>query len=148
VLVAGLGVAAGWLLYAPAFHLAAEHDPLEQRNPRLFTLLRTAYGVDAFYRASVGRLTELLAQGWRWLDAHLLDPLVDGVGHVVGWLGRINFIIDDTLFNDGPDAMAKTTVITGDGVRHSQTGKAQDYIGLVFAGVVILGLIFLYVVQA
>ena len=69
---------------------------------------------------------------------------MNGVGRFTFFLSRLNFIIDDTLLNDGSDAIADGTVASGNVVRQSETGKIQDYISLIFAGVVILGLIYLY----
>ncbi|NJK81003.1 MAG: NADH-quinone oxidoreductase subunit L [Chloroflexaceae bacterium] len=140
------GIAAGWALYRNTYPTAQATDPLEEGQPGLFGLLNNAYGFDTLYRRTVGLLTDLLAAVWSWFDQQVLARIVAGVGALTLFLGRLNFIADDTFFNDGPDALAKGTVTTGDGVRHSQTGKVQDYIGLVFGGVVILALVYLYVV--
>jgi NADH-quinone oxidoreductase subunit L len=153
LLVAGLslavalgGIAAGWTLYSGAFGAAADRDPLEQRAPGLFRLLHEKYRVDELYQASVGRLVALLALAWAWLDRRVLDAIVDGVGRLTLLLGRINFIVDDTLLNDGPDRLARGTVASGKGARRLQTGKAQDYVGYLFGGALVLALLYLYVI--
>jgi NADH-quinone oxidoreductase subunit L len=145
--VALAGIAAGWLGYAGAFGTAQERDPIEARAPGLFRLLSEKYRVDELYAASFGRLTALLALAWAFLDRAVLDRIVDGVGRLTLGLGRLNFIIDDTLLNDGPDALADGTNVAGRGARRIQTGKAQDYLGYVFGGALALALLYLYVLN-
>jgi len=147
LLIALAGIAAGWLLYDRAFRSAQDRDPLEARAPGLFGLLLNRYRVDELYAASVGRLTALLALAWAAFDKAVLDRIVDGVGRLTLGLGRVNFIIDDTLLNDGPDALAGGTVGAGRRTRRLQTGKAQDYVGYVFGGALALALLYLYVLN-
>jgi NADH-quinone oxidoreductase subunit L len=145
-LIAALGgIAAGWSLYAGAFTRPSDSDPLQQRAPGPFRLLNQGYRVDELYQGSVGRLTALLAIAWAWIDTAVIDRIVDGVGRLTLFLGRVSFIVDDTLLNDGPDALAGGTVASGKQTRRLQTGKAQDYVGYLFGGAVILALVYLYV---
>jgi NADH-quinone oxidoreductase subunit L len=146
-LIAVGGIAAGWRFYAGAFATASDGDPLEQRAPGLFALLREQYRLDALYQASFGRLVALLALTWAWIDRSVLDGIVNGIGRLTLFLGRLNFIIDDTLLNDGPDRIAQGTVASGKGIRRLQTGKAQDYLGYIFGGAVVLALVYLYVIR-
>jgi len=73
----------------------------------------------------------------------VLQPLATTALFTV-FFGRLNFIIDDTVLNDGADVLTDGTYNTGDVVRQAETGKIQDYVSLIFAGVVVLGLIYLY----
>ena len=113
--------------------------------PGLFQLLHEQYRIDALYQLSFGRLVALLAILWAWIDQQILARIVSGIGVVTLWLGKLNFIIDDTLFNDGPDALASGTVTSGRQTRRLQTGKAQDYVVYLFGGALILALLFLYI---
>ena len=121
-------------------------DPLDQRAPALFQLLHEQYRVDALYQASFGRLVALLALGWAWLDRNVIDAAVNGIGRLTLFFGRLNFIIDDTLLNDGPDSLARGARASGKRARRLQTGRAQDYIGYLFGGAVVLALVYLYVI--
>lgn len=141
--IAGIGIWAG-SRYATAFQTAHDADPLQTWQPNLFSILHRKYMVDEFYTATVGALTPVIAATWRWLDQQVIDRIVVGVGNATLFLGRVNFIVDDTLFNDGPDGLAEGTVMSGDGLRQAQTGKAQDYGGYIFMGVVALAVIYLY----
>ena len=145
VAVAGCGT--GWVLYDNIFVRAEERDPLEERAPGLFALLQSGYRIDRFYTVSVGALTTILALAWAWLDRNVLDAIVNGVGRATLLIGRVNYIVDDTLLNDGPDALADGTLGAGRQTRRTQTGKAQDYLGYMFGGVVVLALVYLYVIR-
>jgi NADH-quinone oxidoreductase subunit L len=145
LVVAAAGIAAGWYGYAGAFASAKDTDPLAQRAPGAFKLLHEKYRVDEFYRASIGRLTTLLALLWSVIDRTILDGIVNGIGRVTLFLGKFNFVVDDTLLNDGPDALADGTLASGKQTSRLQTGKAQDYVIYGFAGVVALALLYLYV---
>jgi NADH-quinone oxidoreductase subunit L len=145
LVVAGAGIAAGWYGYAGAFASAKDADPLAQRAPGVFKLLNEKYRVDEFYQASIGRLTTVLALIWSFIDRTILDGIVNGVGKVTLFLGKLNFIVDDTLLNDGPDALADGTIASGKQTSRLQTGKAQDYVIYVFGGVVLIALLYLYV---
>lgn len=146
LLIALAGIAVGWYGYRSAFARADERDPLEVRAPALFAVLHTKYRIDELYAATFGRLTASLAAAWALLDRRLIDGLVDGVGRFTFGLGKVNFIIDDTLLNDGPDGLASGTQGSGRQARRLQTGKAQDYLIYVFSGLLALVVFWLYVV--
>jgi NADH-quinone oxidoreductase subunit L len=142
--VAIVGLAAGYLLYREAFLTAEDQDPLERMLPAPFGLLHRRFQVDELYAATFGQLAAALASAWDWLDRRVLDRAVDGAGTLTQFLGRVNFIVDDTVLNDGADALATGAVASGDQARRTTSGKIQDYVAIVFAGVVILGVVYLY----
>ncbi|WP_129626290.1 NADH-quinone oxidoreductase subunit L [Candidatus Oscillochloris fontis] len=146
LLIASLGIAVGWFSYRSAFAKAQDTDPLDARVPTIFAMLNEKYRVDEFYNATVGRLTALLALLWSFLDRVVLDGIVNGVGHLTLFISRVNFIVDDTLLNDGPDAIADGTNAAGRQTRKIQTGRAQDYVAYVFAGTLALAMFYLYVI--
>jgi len=145
--VALAGIAAGWMLYRNAYATAEEADPLERMVPGVFRALNRKLYFDEIYASTFGRLSYVLALAWNWLDRSVLDGLINGTGLFTQFIGRLNFIIDDTILNDGMDAVSEGTNVAGDVTRQTETGKIQDYVSLIFAGVVILGIIYLYGVR-
>jgi NADH-quinone oxidoreductase subunit L len=143
-LVTLAGIGAGFALYRNAFARVTDADPLERMAPGVFALLASRFRVDELYAATFGRLASVLARGWAWLDERVLGRVVSGTGGLTEFLGRMSFILDDTVLNDGADALASGTVAGGNQARRSETGRIQDYLAVVFAGVVILGVVFLY----
>jgi NADH-quinone oxidoreductase subunit L len=145
-LVALAGIGVGYALYRGAFLTAQDRDPLERMLPGAFRLAHERFRVDELYAATLGRLTGALARGWTWLDTRVLGRLVSGTGGLTEFLGRVSFIVDDTVLNDGGDALASGTLASGDRARRATNGKIQDYVAVVFAGVVLLGAAYLYAV--
>ncbi|HSH80714.1 MAG TPA: NADH-quinone oxidoreductase subunit L [Herpetosiphonaceae bacterium] len=139
--VAGIGL--GVLMYKGAFQRSTDADPLERMAPGLFRVLNRKFGVDEFYGATVGRLTDLAALALSVFD-RAVDAVVNGVGKVSLFVSKVNFIFDDFFLNQGADTLAEVTTYTGDGMRQTTTGKIQDYGALIFLGALIIALIYLY----
>jgi len=142
VALAGIGL--GWMLYRDAFATAMDIDPLERMMPGVFRALNRKLYFDELYASTFGRLSYGLALAWGWLDRNVLDGLVNGAGVFTMFWGRVNFILDDLILNDGADALSDGTNAAGDGARQIETGKIQDYLSLIFMGVVVIGVIYLY----
>jgi NADH-quinone oxidoreductase subunit L len=142
--LAGLGILGGVALYRNAYATAEDLDPLERMMPGVFRALNRKLYFDELYANTFGKLSYGLALAWNWLDRHVLDAFVNGTGIFTMFWGRINFIVDDLVLNDGADALADGTNAAGDGARQIETGKIQDYLSLIFMGVVVIGVIYLY----
>jgi NADH-quinone oxidoreductase subunit L len=144
IVVALGGMGLGWWVYRDAFATAADLDPLERMMPSIFRALNRKLYFDELYANTFGKLSYGLAIAWNWLDRRVFDGVINGTGLLTLLWGRVNFIIDDTLLNDGADLLSEGTNVAGDGARQAETGKIQDYVSLVFAGVVVIGIIYLY----
>ncbi|MBA3943784.1 MAG: NADH-quinone oxidoreductase subunit L [Herpetosiphonaceae bacterium] len=142
-LLAFAGIFLGYVLYRPAFAYATDADPLERMMPGIFRILNNKFGVDEFYGATIGRLTDIFGIGLTVFDK-MVDSVVNGVGQLSLLLAKLNFIIDDLFLNQGADTLAEATTYTGDGMRQTTTGKIQDYGALIFTGVLILAVIYLF----
>jgi NADH-quinone oxidoreductase subunit L len=112
--------------------------------PGVFRALNRKLYFDELYANTFGKASYGLALAWNWLDRRVLDAFVNGTGIFTMFWGRINFIVDDLVLNDGADALADGTNAAGDGARQIETGKIQDYVSLIFMGVVVIGVIYLY----
>jgi len=142
--VSFLGIALGWLLYRNAYRNVQAPDPLLQIIGPLYRALERKLYVDELYGATIIRLNAWLSGMARWFDDKVVDGIVNFTGQVTVFLGYINFIIDDTMLNDGADMLAKGTNAAGDNARRSQTGRVQDYLVLIFVGVVVMAIISVY----
>lgn len=142
--VALAGIALGAMLYRGAFARSTDLDPLERMMPGVFRLLQNKFYFDELYGATIGRFTDWMGRGLGFFDNNVVDGTVNGVGLGQLMLAKVNFIIDDLFLNQGADLLADTTAYSGDGLRQTTTGKIQDYGALIFAGVLLIGLIYLY----
>ncbi|WP_026371007.1 NADH-quinone oxidoreductase subunit L [Kallotenue papyrolyticum] len=143
-LVALAGIVLGGLVYRNAFAQATDPDPLAARLPGLFRVLNAKFYVDEFYAATLGRLVRRLGRALAAFDRRVVDGAVTGIGLGQLLLAKINFIIDDLVLNQGADALANSTQYTGDGLRQTITGKIQDYGVLIFVGILLIALVYLY----
>ncbi len=145
--IAFAGIGLGWMLYRNAYATSEDADPLERLMPGVFRALNRKLYFDEIYASTFGKLSYVLALAWNWLDRSVFDGFINGTGLFTQFIGRLNFIIDDTILNDGMDAVSEGTNAAGDVTRQTETGKIQDYVSLIFAGVVILGIIYLYAIR-
>jgi NADH-quinone oxidoreductase subunit L len=139
LLLIGLGI--GWLLYGnkPADDHRAS-DALEQFTPRIFTILRNGWFVDAFYAATFVRFTIWCADACDWIDRwvfHGAVQLVSSLAFGASWLSRSTdvFVVNRT-FDQGCQGVA----LGGRLLARLQSGRAQSYlriIGIAFAGFVL-----------
>ncbi len=110
--VSGAGALSAWRLFS-ADGLAAEQK-IQQRLGRLYQLLWRKYYVDEFYQKLIVEPVQQVSERffWRFLDAALIDGVVNGVARLVGQLGSI--------------------------VRRLQTGVAQSYAMVMLVGILAL----------
>jgi NADH-quinone oxidoreductase subunit L len=145
-LIAALGIGIGALVYRRALADGADRDPVEVRAPQLFGWLQSRLFVDELYAATIGRLTGLVA----WLSA-VVDLVISRslgwVDRLTGMLGKLSYLVDDSLLNDGADQVVRGTLAGSDGARRIGGGRVQSYLAIVFGGVIVLGAIALYVIR-
>lgn len=143
--VAVFGMLAGFALYRGAFTSDAT-DPLERRAAGGFRWLYEALYIDALYSILFGTLNVLLSLATSWLDRQI-SRLLGLSDRLTAFLGKLSYLFDDALLNDGAERVAEGTAGGGDRVRRLENGKIQDYATLVFAGAIVLGALYLYLAQ-
>jgi NADH-quinone oxidoreductase subunit L len=112
------------------------------------TVLVEKYGFDRLYSGIIANgVKGPIAKGVYWFNQKGLDGVVNGAGATAVQAGR--FVYDkidqgvvDTIVN-GAGAGAEGS---GQGLRHMQTGRVQQYAALLFAGAAILAVIFIIVI--
>ena len=107
--------------------------------PDVFRVLNRKFYFDEIYGSTFGKLSYGLAWAWICSTATCWIGILRLTAAITVFFGRLNFIIDDTVLNDGADVITDGTYNAGDVVRQAETGKIQDYASLIFAGVVVLG---------
>jgi NADH-quinone oxidoreductase subunit L len=137
VLVVG-SICLGILMYRNA----GETDPLARAQPALFHFLENRMWLDELYAHTVGALSRTLSRLSDWMDRHIWDGLVRGVGALGQLFGIFTSNFDERGINAGVDD-------TTDGARgfarvisalHS--GQIQIYLAVIAVGM--LALLLLY----
>ncbi|GIV97454.1 MAG: NADH-quinone oxidoreductase subunit L [Herpetosiphonaceae bacterium] len=143
-LVAAAGIGLAWLIYRPSYKTAQDRDPLAAPLGPLYRAMERKFGFDELYQLTVIRFNYALGAAARWIDERIIDRFVNLTGLGTFFVGRINFLIDDITLNSGADALSESTIAVGDGVRNAQSGKVQDYVAFIFAGAIILAIVYVY----
>jgi len=141
-LVALTGIALGWMLYGrkPAATADAP-DPLEQKQPAGFALLRDKFRVDEFYEATVIRLNSIASSTSDVFDRFVWGGAVNVVSLLtlgVSWVSRF---FDEYVINFGFDESCRGVRAGSDAASRTQDGKVQNYLrvlGLALAALVLL----------
>ena len=101
------------------------------------------YYFDENYSRYIYKPTLRLANKISWIDWELYDKyFINGFGRITAWLskvsGKLDFDVIDQIFVDGT---GKITGLFGMILKRIQTGKIQNYLLYVSAGVIILMII-------
>jgi NADH-quinone oxidoreductase subunit L len=107
-----LGIATGYLVY----RRWREPDPVTSLGPA-YTLLENKYYLDTIYwKGIVKPIRDPLAAFVYWTNQEMIDGAVNGIGETAGFTGGL--------------------------LRYLQSGNVQRYAAFLFAGVVILAVVF------
>jgi NADH-quinone oxidoreductase subunit L len=146
-LVVLLGVTLAYLWYFRGLgpHGITERSKVARTGHRV---LVQKYYLDWLYTDVIaGGVKGPIARAAYWFNQKGLDGVVNGAGATAVKAGRIVYEkidqgVVDTIVN-GSGAAAEGS---GQGLRHIQTGRVQQYAALLFAGAAILAVIFIIVI--
>ncbi len=149
------GLAAGWWLYrnvtgdatVPSF----ERDPLARAFARvpivgrqLWLLLENKYYIDEIYGVLIVRPVVAFANFLNGFDDRwIIDPLVDSVGRLVRLISDVGRWIDTYIVDGIVNYIGYIIDEIAGGVRLIQTGRVQNYLIILLAGVLALASLFL-----
>ncbi|HEX7518191.1 MAG TPA: NADH-quinone oxidoreductase subunit L [Chthoniobacterales bacterium] len=136
-LVAG-GIGLGVLFYRNA----GDKDPLAQTQPVLFRFLENKMWLDELYAKTVLAWSAMFSRASDWMDRHVWDGLVRGVGGVGQLFGILSANVDERGINAGVDESATGTRSLGRFVSAWHSGQIQTYMGVIAIGM--LALLILY----
>ena len=134
----GAGVAIGIWIY----RRAGETDPIQHAQPALFRFLENKMWIDEIYDRTVIALSWILARLSDWMDRHVWDGLVRGVGAVGQFLARLTTSADERVINAGVDEGTIGAQGFGRVMSRWHSGQIQTYLGAVALGM--LALVLLY----
>ncbi|HIQ04694.1 MAG TPA: NADH-quinone oxidoreductase subunit L, partial [Anaerolineae bacterium] len=138
--VAGLGWLLAWLIYGREPLKAGQPDPLSKALGPVWTVLRNKYYIDELYMATVVAFAKWLANFlFRFDDSWVIDPIVDFVGR----LGRkvsdaLRAFFDEPVVDGVVNGVGWVTTQTSGLLRLVQTGRAQNYLLVAVATLMLL----------
>lgn len=137
ILMVALGWGAGWLLYGRDPAKARARDPLT-RLGGLWTLLYRKYYVDEIYNGTFVALSVAFAKLCAWVDKHIVDGLVNLAGRFGAWCSRASAWIDGGIVDGMVNLVGIVSSELGRGLRSLQSGRVQQYLLVVFFGLLFL----------
>jgi NADH-quinone oxidoreductase subunit L len=135
-------VAAGIGLGILIYRKAGASDPLARAQPFLFRFLENKMWLDELYAKTILAGSAMLSRASDWMDRHVWDGLVRGVGGAGQFLGIFTADIDERGINAGVDEGATGTRGLGRFMSARHSGQIQTYMGVVAVGM--LALLILY----
>ena len=146
--LAGIGTAYGYYwkgLFAPLHDLSARNRLARTGK----TILENKYYLDWLYTdVIVGFIKRPLAAATNWFNQNILDGIVNGAGAGAVKAGQFVYEKIDQGIVDG--VVVGTAVVanaSGGELSRTQTGRVQQYAGLLFAAAAIIAGIFVLVIS-
>ncbi len=131
------GIYAGWVLFSKDKATQRERDSFEV--PVLYRLLRNKYYIDDLYAVGlVNPIKGPIARFVNWTNQAILDGIVNAAGIMVKGLGTVVYGFDQRGLDFGINAAGFSAGEAGETLRHSQTGKVQQYAAALFVGMALL----------
>lgn len=140
--VAGLWL--GWVVFSPSTTQGADRDRLE--IPLLYPLLRQKYYLDHAALGLVWAIRSPMARAVNWVNDYVIDGVVNMVGALCQGLATLVY---GGLDQRGIDGVVHGVSMGASGmgglVRRIQSGRVQQYAGLLVAGLLLLVVVVLFV---
>nr|WP_248343597.1 proton-conducting transporter membrane subunit [Anaeromyxobacter paludicola] len=144
----GAGVV-GWVCARALYKDDQKHAALEALKARFmgaWTVVFNKYYVDELYQRVVLGPALRFAALMSWIDANVVDWLVNAAGSVTRFVANVDGLIDKYLVDGAVTAVANLFMESGRGLRRIQTGRVQTYLYGIMAGALIL-VLFNFVVR-
>ena len=131
LLVASLGILGAWFLYVRRRDLPAKITGV---LGAVYVTVRHRYYVDEGIKATFIRGTMALAAVQKWFDEHVIDGLVNFVGHANRTGGAFSAWFDRIFVDGAVNGIALVSQSFGAVLRLMQTGRIQQYAGFAVGG--------------
>jgi NADH-quinone oxidoreductase subunit L len=142
LVLVGAGFALGIWMYRKAGvqdrERAAEIDPLEFAQPKLFRFLENKMWIDELYARTVIAFSWMSARLSDWMDRNFWDRLVRGFGGIGQLFGIFTASVDESGINAGVDETTVGTRSLGRLLSGAHSGQIQTYLGVIALGVLAL----------
>jgi NADH-quinone oxidoreductase subunit L len=144
IVVALGGLWAGYRLYWRKPLEAGQEDPLIKIiGTSMYTTLQSRYYMDDFYKIVFVIPSQAVA---KWVIAVMDKGIIDSILHFLGtaftWLGDFIKVLNKWLIDGVGDGIPRLIYMFGGLMRGSQTGKVQQYLLIVLAAMLVIGVLF------
>jgi NADH-quinone oxidoreductase subunit L len=121
-----------------------ERDPMQSKLGPLWNVFQHRYFIDSFYMRDIVLPTrDKLSAGVYWFNQHVLDAVVNGAAGLARLLSRAISWIDRTIIDGFINGIGDAVEDAGGLLRFIQSGNVQWYAAGLFAGVVVMTIVFI-----
>jgi NADH-quinone oxidoreductase subunit L len=142
LVLVGMGFALGFWVYRKAGAQdrgrAADTDPFEFAQPKLFRFLENKMWIDELYARTVIAFSWMSARLSDWMDRNFWDRLVRGLGGIGQLFGILTASVDERGINAGVDETSVGTRGLGRLMSAAHSGQIQTYLGVIAIGLLAL----------
>ena len=137
LLVAGLGIGLSWMMY---YRKILSADEWAKKTGPMYNLSLNKYFFDENYQKYLIQPVLKLADKVAYIDWDLYDKyFINGFGRVTDWISRITGRLDyEGIDQTLVDGVGRSAGKMGSGLKQIQTGKLQNYLLFVLAGVIVI----------
>jgi NADH-quinone oxidoreductase subunit L len=144
VLIAAFGIILAYRFYARDESWSTPKG-LAVRFRWLHGLLENKYYVDEIYNATVVRGTIVFSLILSWIDANVIDGLVNLVRHItVFLLGHGSALFDQYVVDGAVNGLADGAIGSSRMLRRMQSGFVQNYALIMGGGIVLMAAVYLF----
>ncbi len=142
VIVALLGLWLGWMTYWRKPLKAGQADPLVKSLGPLHALFKNRYYLDDIYGQAFVKPSQWLAsQVIVLLDRGIIDAVLHIIARIATWLGDLTKVLNLWLIDGVGDGIPIAIFNLGGWLRRMQTGRVQQYMLLILAAAVVIGIV-------
>jgi len=140
-LTAASGIFLGWLIYVKK---AIPASLFREKLPWAYNILANKYYMDEFYWLVLVRPLFWITGRLSVFDKSIVDGFVNGVGYVTLAFSEIDAFFDKWVIDGAVNLIGIITRLSGKLLSYAQTGSVQNYLLVVFTGVLAIAVVFLY----
>ncbi|MHB0999806.1 MAG: NADH-quinone oxidoreductase subunit L [Armatimonadota bacterium] len=135
------GIFLGWLIFVKK---SIPSSIFRQKMPWAYDIIANKYYMDEFYWAVLVRPLLWVTQQLSRFDRKIVDGFVNGVGYATLALSYVYAFFDKWVIDGAVNMVGIVTRFSGRLLRYTQTGVIQNYLLGVFAGVLVIAILYLY----
>jgi NADH-quinone oxidoreductase subunit L len=138
------GLYVGYLMYWRKPLAAGEPDPLIARLGPLHGVLKNKYYLDEVYNAAFVQPSQWIASAVvsEFIDHGVIDGFLHLLARVATWIGDLLKLLNTWLIDGVGDGIPELIGMFGRWFRRIQTGRVQQYLLLITAAAILIGIIF------
>jgi NADH-quinone oxidoreductase subunit L len=131
------GIGFGWLIYGRGL-ATGQIDPLRNWLGPIWILFHRKYYVDELYSYTFIPFVRGFSKFLYWVDdVWIIDPIVDAIGRLGIWIGKVSALIDTYVVDGTVGALAWISDRSGRVLRNSQDGHIQVYLVIAVVSVTV-----------